>query len=304
MDRLDGIRAFVAVVDAASFTRAGKRIGISNKLVSKYVAALEAQQGITLLNRTTRSLSLTPAGERFLVAARRVLAAVEELDAQARADEGALGGRLRVTAPVTFGEMFAEVLTRDFLTLHPAMSIDLHLTDRYVDMAAEGFDLALRIGVLGDSSLIGRRLGRTESLVVASPGYLARHPRPAHPDELREHVNIRDSNSASPGRAAFVIDGKVTSVPLPGAITLNSPRAVRNLVLENAGIAIIPRFVVERDIAEGRLERLLPDFPGHQLDIQALYLPQSFIPPRLTAYLDHLRKNLSPLLGKAPPPDS
>lgn len=304
MDRLDGIRAFVAVVDAASFTRAGKRLGISNKLVSKYVAALEAQQGLTLLNRTTRSLSLTTAGERFLTAARRVLSAVEELDAQSRADEGPLTGRLRITAPVTFGEMFAPVLTRDFIAVHPGIAIDLRLTDRYVDLAAEGFDLALRIGVLGDSSLIGRRLGRTESFVVASPDYLATHGRPRHPDELRQHANIRDSNSASPQRAAFVIDGKVTSVPLPGAITLNSPRAVRRLALEGAGIALVPRFVIERDIATGRLERLLADFHGHQLDIQALYLPQPFIPPRLTAYLEHLRAALSPLLGKAPPPDS
>ncbi|MDT1061833.1 LysR substrate-binding domain-containing protein [Paracoccus sp. CPCC 101403] len=304
MDRLDGIRAFVAVVDAASFTRAGNRLGISNKLVSKYVAALEAQQGITLLNRTTRALSLTPAGERFLVAARRVLSAVEELDAQARADEGVLSGRLRVTAPVTFGEMFAPVLTRDFIEAHPGISIDLRLTDRYVDLAAEGFDLALRIGVLGDSSLIGRRLGRTESFAVASPAYLATHGRPKHPDDLRDHANVRDSNAASPNRATFVVDGRAISVPLPGRITMNSPQAVRKLALEGAGIALIPRFVIDHDIVEGRLERVLADFPGPQLDIQALYLPQPFIPPRLTAYLEHLRAKLSPLLGKAPPQGS
>ncbi|MTH78595.1 LysR family transcriptional regulator [Paracoccus aestuariivivens] len=304
MDRLDGIRSFVAVVDSGSFTRAGKRLGISNKLISKYVAALERQQGITLLNRTTRSLSLTPAGERFLLAARRVLSAVEELDAQARADEGMLTGRMLITAPVSFGEMFAPILTRDFIEANSGISIDLRLTDRYVDLAAEGFDLALRIGVLADSSLIGRRIGRTESLVVGSPAYLAARGRPRHPDDLREHVNIRDSNAASAHRATFVIEGKAVSVPLPGRITVNSPQAVRRLALEGSGIAIIPRFVVDRDIAEGRLERLLEGFPGPQLDIQALYLPQPFIPPRLTAYLEHLRKNLSPTLGKVPPPDS
>ncbi|WP_134679784.1 LysR family transcriptional regulator [Paracoccus ravus] len=304
MDRLDGIRAFVAVVDAASFTRAGKRLGISNKLVSKYVATLESHQGVTLLNRTTRSLSLTPAGERFLLAARRVLSAVEELDAQARADEGTLSGRLLVTAPVTFGEMFVSVLTHDFIAANPGISIDLRLTDRYVDLAAEGFDLALRIGVLADSSLIGRRIGRTESVTVASPAYLDAHGRPNHPDALREHVNIRDSNVPSIHRATFVIEGKAVSVPLPGRITVNSPQAVRRLALEGHGIGIIPRFVVEHDLAEGRLERLLSGFPGPQLDIQALYLPQPFIPPRLTAYLEHLRRNLSPQIGKALPPDS
>ncbi|ARC37461.1 LysR family transcriptional regulator [Paracoccus yeei] len=303
MDRIDGLRAFVSVVDAGSFTRAGQRLGISNKLVSKYVAALERQQGVTLLNRTTRALSLTPSGERFLSAARRVLSAVEELDAQTRADQGTLTGRLRITAPVAFGEMFVSVLTHDFLAQNPGVSIDLRLTDRYVDLAAEGFDLALRIGVLGDSSLIGRRIGGTESWVVGSPAYLDRHGRPAHPDALRDHQMIRDSNATSAHRATFVIDGKAASVPLPGRVTLNSAQGVRRLVLQGDGLGIVPRFVIAGDVAEGRLERVLADFPGPQLDIQALYLPQPFIPPRLTAYLDHLRARLTPLL-KEPRPDS
>ncbi|GLK64027.1 LysR family transcriptional regulator [Paracoccus kondratievae] len=303
MDKIDGIRAFVAVVDAGSFTRAGTRLGISNKLVSKYVAALEGQQGVTLLNRTTRSLSLTPAGERYLAAARRVLAAVEELDGQASAEEGALTGRLRVTAPVTFGEMFVTVLTRDFTHAHPALNIDLHLSDRYVDLAAEGFDLALRIGQLPDSSLISRRVGQAEAWVVASPAYLASRPRPTHPEALRDHVCIRDSNAQNPGRAAFLVEGKVISVPLPGQITVNSAQAVRELVLTGEGIALIPSFVVAHDVAEGRLERLMADYQRPRLDIQALYLPQPFMPPRLSAYLEHLRAKLTPLL-KAPPPDS
>lgn len=303
MDRIDGLRAFVAVVDSGSFTRAGQRLGISNKLVSKYVAALEGQQGVTLLNRTTRALSLTPAGERFLAGACRVLSAVEELDAETRTVEGGLTGRLRITAPVTFGEMFVPVLTRDFIADNPGISIDLRLTDRYVDLAAEGFDLALRIGVLADSSLIGRRIGGTEGWVVASPDYIARHGRPGHPQELRDHQFIRDSNAASAHRGTFVIEGKAVSVPLPGRITVNSAQAVRKLALLSEGLALIPRFVIAEDVAQGRLERLLAGFPGPQLDIQALYLPQPFIPPRLTAYLDHLRAALTPLL-KEPRPGS
>ncbi len=304
MDRIDGLRAFVAVVDAGSFTRAGERLGISNKLVSKYVAALEGQQGISLLNRTTRSLSLTPSGERYLAAARRVLASIEELDAQARAEEGALTGRLRVTAPVSFGEIFVVPLTAGFLAANPAVEIDLNLSDRYVDLAGEGFDLALRIGILGDSSLIARRIGRTEAWPVASPAYLERMGRPRHPDELREHVNIRDSNASSSQRATFVVEGKPVSVPLPGRITVNNARAARRLALEGEGIGLIPRFIVADDVASGRLERLLAGFPGPQLDIQALYLPQPFVAPRIGAYLDHLRRNLSPALEPEPRPDS
>lgn len=304
MDRFEGIRAFVAVVDAGSFTAAGERLGISNKLVSKYVAALENLQGVTLLNRTTRSLSLTLAGERYLVAARRVLAAVEELDAQSHADDGVLTGRLRVTAPVTFGEMFIDILTRDFLAAHPTLDIDLQLNDRYVDLAAQGFDLAIRIGALADSSLIARRIGRTEVWAVASPAYLAEHPAPDHPDALREHICLRDSNSNQPNRGTFVIQGKAVSVPLPGRIAVNSAQAVRSLALAGEGVALSPRFVVARDVAEGRLVRLLTDFPGQLLDIQALHLPQPFLPPRLTAYLDHLRARLRPVIEEGLPPGS
>ena len=318
MDRIDGLRAFVAVVDAGSFTRAGQRLGISNKLVSKYVAALEGQQGITLLNRTTRALSLTPAGERYLAAARRVLFSIEELDAQARADEGALTGRLRVTAPVSFGEIFIAPLTADFLSANSEIEIDLTLSDRYVDLAGEGFDLALRIGILGDSSLIARRIGRTEAWAVASPDYLARRGHPRHPDDLRDHDNIRDSNASTPHRATFVIEGRPIGVPLPGRITVNNAQAVRRLALAGQGIGLIPCFIIAQDVAAGRLQRLLPGFPGPQLDIQALYLPQPFLAPRISAYLDHLRRNLTPRLaastdpgvdfssvpGSEPPPDS
>ncbi len=310
MDRIDGLRAFVAVVDAGSFTRAGERLGISNKLVSKYVAALEGQQGITRLNRTTRALSLTPAGERYLAAARRVLFSIEELDAQARADEGALTGRLRVTASMSFGEIFAAPLTVDFLSANPEIEIDLHLSDRYVDLAGEGFDLALRIGILGDSSLIASRIGRTETWAVASRAYLDRRGRPLHPDDLRLHDNIRDSNASTPHRATFVIEGRPIGVPLPGRITVNNAQAVRRLALAGEGIGLIPRFTIAEDVAAGRLERLLPGFPGPQLDIQALYLPQPFVAPRVSAYLDHLRRNLTPRLDRSPalvsepPPDS
>ncbi len=302
MDRIDGLRAFVAVVDAGSFTRAGERLGISNKLVSKYVAALEGQQGITLLNRTTRALSLTPAGERYLAAARRVLSSIEELDAQARADEGALTGRLRVTAPVSFGEIFVAPLTVDFLAANPGIEIDLNLSDRYVDLAGEGFDLALRIGILADSSLIARRIGRTETWAVASPDYLARRGHPLHPDDLRAHDNIRDSNASAPHRATFVIEGKPIGVPLPGRITVNNAQAVRRLALAGEGIGLIPRFTIAEDVAQGRLTRLLTGFPGPQLDIQALYLPQPFVAPRITAYLEHLRRNLGPRLETSPAP--
>ncbi len=304
MDKLDRIRAFVTVVDAGSFTGAADRLRISNKLVSKYVAALESEIGTTLLHRTTRALSLTSAGERYLAGARRLLRAADELDTDILAGDHALAGRLRITAPMTFGELFIAELSHDFLRKHPRVSIDLNLSDRYVDLAAEGFDIAIRIGNLRDSSLIGRRLGRTQSWLIASPDYLSRNPAPATPADLKSHRAIRDTNDASPNRATFVIDGTPVSVALQSRIAVNSAEAVRRLALAGEGLAFTPRFVVEEDVRTGRLIRLLAGYATPPIDIQALQLPQPFTLPRVSAYLDHLREALRPKLMPEPRPDS
>lgn len=308
MDRIDRIRAFVTVVDAGSFTAAADRLRLSNKLVSKYVAALESNLGVTLLHRTTRALSLTTAGERYLDGARRLLRSYEELDASLHAEDHVLTGRLRITAATTFGEMFISELTHAFVEKHPRVTVDLDLTDRYIDLAAEGFDVAIRIGNLRDSSLIGRRLGRTCSWVVASPDYLERNGHPRGPADLKSHRAIRDTNDAQLNRAAFIIDGTPVSVGLNSRIAVNSAGAVRLLALAGEGIAFTPRFVVEEDVRAGRLIRLLEHSTTTHMDIQALQLPQPFPVPRVNAYLDHLRAELRPRLNAypwpEPPPDS
>src|SRR5690606_4254388 len=172
-----------------------------------------------------------------LAAARRGVAAVEELAARAHAEAGVLAGRLRIRAPAAFGGRFGTTLTRDSTAGHPGIEIDLNPTDRSIDRPAEGFALTSRIGQLADASLIARRIGQAEAWAVASPAYLDRHPRPARPEDLREHANIRDSNTQNPGRAIFLIEGKAVSIPLPGRITVNSAQAVRKLVLEGEGVA-------------------------------------------------------------------
>lgn len=301
MDRIDGIRAFVAVVDAGSFTAAAARLRISNKLVSKYVASLEAQVGATLLNRTTRSLSLTEAGTRYLEAARRVLAGIDELDAVLLQDSGELAGQLRVTAPATFGEMFIAALTADFVAEHPRLSIDLELTDRYVNLSAEGFDVAIRIGNLGDSSMIGSRIGQTEPCVVASPLYLMQHGCPETPEDLRQHDVIRDTNDSTLSRASFSRADHHVTIALQGRIAVNSAGAVTRLALEGKGIAVVPRFAVEAELRAGNLRRLLPEWHATRLDVQALHPRQLFTPPRVTAYIAHLRTRLRPALTLEPP---
>lgn len=304
MDRIDMLRAFVAVVDAGSFTAAGQRLRMSNKLVSKYVAALEERIGTTLLHRTTRALSLTADGEAYLAQARRALSAFEALDASLNRDQGALSGHLRITAPATFGELFVTELTHDFLRDHPRVTIDLELTDRYINLPAEAFDIAIRIGNLSDSSMLSRKLGQTTAWVVASPAYLALNGTPLQPTDLRDHRCIRDTNDSSFNRTSFVVAGQPVSLALQARISVNSAGAVCRLALAGEGVAIVPAFAVEAQVREGRLIRLLQPYATSQLDIQALHLPRPFAVPRVTAYLDFLRDRLRPRLTPEPHPDS
>lgn len=304
MDRIDMLRAFVAVVDAGSFTAAGERLRMSNKLVSKYVAALEQRIGTTLLHRTTRALSLTADGETYLAQARRALAGFDALDAALDSGQGALSGNLRITAPATFGEMFVTELTHDFLRDHPRVTIDLELTDRYINLPAEAFDIAIRIGNLSDSSMMSRRLGQTEAWVVASPAYLAINGVPQVPDDLRDHQCIRDTNDSSFNRTSFVVAGKPISLALQARISVNSAGAVCRLALAGEGVAIVPAFAVQSEVAAGRLIRLLAAYATSQLDIQALHMPRPFPVPRVSAYLDYLRDRLRPRLRQESPRDS
>lgn len=296
MDRIDMLRAFVAVVDAGSFTAAGERLRMSNKLVSKYVAALEDRIGTTLLHRTTRALSLTADGETYLAQARRALTAFEALEGVLDRDQATLSGNLRITAPATFGEIFVTALTHDFLRDHPRVTIDLELTDRYINLPAEAFDIAIRIGNLGDSSMMSRKLGRTEAWVVASPAYLAISGVPQVPGDLRDHLCIRDTNDSSFSRTSFVVAGKPVSLALQARISVNSASAVCRLALAGEGVAIVPAFAVQTEVAAGRLIRLLAPYATNQMDIQALHLPRPFPVPRVAAYLDYLRERLKPRL--------
>ncbi|MEM7489208.1 MAG: LysR substrate-binding domain-containing protein, partial [Pseudomonadota bacterium] len=194
MDTIDGMRSFVTAVEAGSFTAAADRLGLSKKLVSKYVAELEARLGTRLLHRTTRTLALTEAGSAAYAQCLDILDRVDALKSGSQAGTRDLAGTIRLSAPVTFGEVYLPSLLQSFAARHPRIEFDLRLNDRYVDLTDEGFDLAIRVGRLEASGLIARKLGVTRLLVVASPAYLAAHGAPAVPGDLKDHVCIRDTN--------------------------------------------------------------------------------------------------------------
>ncbi|WP_371158277.1 LysR family transcriptional regulator [Jannaschia sp. 2305UL9-9] len=288
MDRLHLMRAFIASAEAGSFTAAADRLGASNKVVSKHVGELEAALGTRLLHRTTRKLSLTDEGRRYLDGARDVLERVAALEADLGPEDGALRGRLRLSAPSTFGDLFMPSLLRGFRARHPNVEIDLRLSDRFVDLAEDGFDLAVRIGSLPDSSLVAKRLARTALWVIASPGFLAAHSTPATPDDLPGLPAIHDANLRT-GRAwPFVCDGQTRRVGVSAGIAANSARVVADLARDGAGVALCPDYVVARMVARGELVRLLPEHASLSLDVHVVYLANRHLAPKTRAMIDYL----------------
>lgn len=288
MDRLHLMRAFVAAAEAGSFSAAADRVGLTNKGVSKYVAALEDALGVRLFHRTTRRLGLTDAGHRYLDGARSALEQIETLEAGLGTDQGAVRGRLRVTAPVTFGELYMGDIVAAFCGLHPEVEVDLRLSDRFVDLAEEGIDLAVRIGTLQDSSLLARRVARTDLWVVASPGFLDTHGRPGAPEDLAGLPTIHDGNLRSGPTWPFVTDGQTRRIGITARITVNSARIASALAINGMGLALCPDYVAAPMVRDGRLERVLAGHASLSLDIHLVYSNGRHLPVKTRAMIDYL----------------
>lgn len=291
VDLVDGIRVFVAAVETGSFSGAAARLGMSPKLASKYLAELETRLGAQLLQRTTRRLGLTAAGERLMGRAPDWLDLLDDMTGDLRESGRGLSGTLRVSAPVTFGELFVQPMLRRFRAPHPDLEIDLRLSDRFVDLAAEGIDVAIRIGRLDDSALIARKLGQSGLLLVASPAYLAERGAPQSLDELTRHLCVRDTNMRGDGAWQLTQGGETRRIAVSGHYLVNSASMARNLALAGEGIALCPDYVVRGDLAAGLLEHVLPEARGPQLDIHAVHLGQRRLARRTRALLDFLARN-------------
>lgn len=293
MDLVDGMRVFVASVETGSFSRAAARLGMSPKLASKYMAELEAQLGTQLLHRTTRRLGMTAAGEQLMARAPDWLNELDEMTGELREAQRGLSGTLRVSAPVTYGELRVLPLVRRFRAPHPDLVVDLRLSDRFVDLAAEGIDVAIRIGRLDSSALIARKLGQTSLLLVASPGHLNRAGRPETLDDLSDHTCIRDTNMRGDGAWPLTEGGQMHRVTVFGPYLVNSARLARDLAVEGEGVALCPDYMVHADLDAGRLEHVLPQVCGPQLDIHAVYIGQRRLARRTRAFLDFVARELS-----------
>ncbi|MBA85394.1 LysR substrate-binding domain-containing protein [Thalassobius sp. S69A] len=286
MDIIDGIRAFVATAQTGSFTGGAERLGISNRLTSKYVAELETRLGTRLLQRTTRRVGLTAAGEDLLA---RAPALLDDLDAMLGAvtDEArGFTGALRISAPVTLGEAYVADLLHRFAAPHPELVIDLRLSDSYADLAREGIDLAFRVGDPGMSTLRVRRLGVIRSHLVAAPAYLQQHPAPRRPVDLAAHSCILDTNRRDPGRWTFERDGQAQHVSVAGRYQVNSARVARDLAVQGLGLAYCPAFVLDHALETGALRPVLKEYTNVTIPFGAAYLENRTLPRKVRALID------------------
>ncbi|WP_018698791.1 LysR family transcriptional regulator [Amorphus coralli] len=288
MDTLSRMAAYVAVVDAGGFSAAARLEGRSKAILSKYVAELENRLGVLLLNRTTRKLSLTEAGQSYYSEAVEILQRISDLEASVQDSHVDVRGVLRVAGPRTMGEGPIMAAIMDFVRRSPQVSLDLKLEDRFVDLVEEGFDVAIRISELADSSLIARKLAPLRMVVVATPERIAASGRPSRPADLSAVPCAIDTNARWRANWGFVVDGKRQSVPVSGPVEANSPLAVKMAALEGIGFAMLPYAVAREEIQAGRLEMVLEDFICDGAAIYAVYPHRRHLSGKVRAFVDHL----------------
>jgi DNA-binding transcriptional LysR family regulator len=288
LDRFAALSVFVKVVEQGSFARAADKLGVSTSSVSRHVAELEAHLGVRLLNRTTRRLSLTDSGQAFVERAVQLLADLDEAEATVSAAAVEPRGTLRLTAPIAFGERYLAPAIAAFAARHPAVRFDVELSDRMVDLVDEGFDLAVRIGAPGATTLIARRLAAVQLVCCASPGYLARHGTPATPDDLAGHACLLYAYAARDAWRFTGPDGRERLAKVTGPLQSNNGGCNAALAMADAGIALEPDIIVHDAIREGRLVRLLPDHAPPASFIHAVYPSRRHLSAKVRAFVDFL----------------
>jgi len=287
MDRLDELGAFVAVADARSFTQGARKLGVSSAQVSKLVARLENRLGARLLNRTTRDVSLTDTGQAYLERARELLQGFEALETSVR-DQTGPSGLLKVSAPVSFGRNQLTPALLEFASGCNAVSLDVVFSDRMVNLVEEGFDVAVRIGHLSDSSLVARRLAAVRMVTCASPGYLDRAGTPTALEDLTRHEAVLDTNGRDPTIWRFGPQSEPREVRVHGRLRFSGAEACAAAAVAGFGLTRTPAFAVADDLRAGRLVPVLCNHEPELIHVHAVYPHARHLAAKVRAFVDFL----------------
>ncbi|NRB35755.1 MAG: LysR family transcriptional regulator [Rhodobacteraceae bacterium] len=289
MDRLTEMEAFANVVDQGGFTDAAKKMGISKSAVSKHVSSLEARLGARLLNRTTRRVSPTEIGLAYYDRARRVLNDAGEADALVTSMQSAPSGTLRVSVATDFGVNHLSPILSDFLKDYPDITVNMVLNNRYVELISEGFDVAIRIGELEDSTLRARKLAETTRRMIASPSYFATHGRPQKIDDLNLHKLLHYSSQSNGSVWKLTSPtGEKRQVRTAGWLSVNDGQSLLNAAIAGLGIAYLPNYLYAQAMEDGLIEEAMPALPVETQGIYAVYPPGRFTQPKVRAFIDFL----------------
>ena len=292
MDRFHEMQVFLAVAEEEGFAAAARRLNTSPPSVTRAIAAMEQRIGTQLLARTTRSLHLTEAGQRYLDDCRRILAELDEAEEAAAGSYSIPGGQLTVTAPVLFGELYVAPVLGDYLDRFPLVSINALLVDRVVNMTDEGVDVAVRIGHLQQSGQQAIKVGEVRRVVCASPAYLDQHGRPQRPEQLREAKLVTSSSSQLVSEWTFVDAGQPLKVPIEPRLVVTANNAAINLARLGWGMTRVLSYQVAAAVAAGELELVLEDFEPEPLPIHVVFQQNGRVPAKVNTFVDFLSQRL------------
>jgi DNA-binding transcriptional LysR family regulator len=288
------VTAFLRVAETGSFARAAERLGLAKSIVSRRVARLEVRLGARLLTRGNRGAQLTDVGQAYFARAARSVAELEAAEEEVAVAVAEVAGTIRLTAPLSFGVQHLAAALAEFGKLHPRVELDISFDDRAVDLIAGGFDLAIRLGNLPDSSLMARRLAPVRRVLLASPGYLAEHGRPERPSDLTRHVALLYANAGPAEQWRFRVGNRWEHVRIAGRLRADNGEMLREAACAGMGVVILPTFIASPAIATGALEILLPDFPIEEGGLHAVMPAGRGTTARLRALVDFLASRFGP----------
>ncbi|QJE73321.1 LysR family transcriptional regulator [Aerophototrophica crusticola] len=298
MDRLDDLKLFTLVAETKSFTKAADKLGLSKSAASRRVAELEARLGTRLFHRTTRSISLTQVGQGFCQRVSQILAELEEAERSVTSEHAAPRGTLKVAAPMSFGLSHLAPVLCGYMERYPEVQVDMDVSDRFVDLVEEGYDVAVRIGRLKDSSLVARRICPIRMVVCASPAYLARRGTPQTPAELVEHDCLLYTNSQSFDQWSFRIapgSAETQGVRVQGRMRVSNGDVLRQAALAGLGIVVLPSFIVGDDLLSGKLRGILTEYTVSEGALHAVYPANRHLSPKVRAFVDLLATSFGPV---------